>query len=293
VSLQIAQGIDLTCGRFEIENYLREPVEPHYFTDNGVLFGGDCLDYLPLMRDESIDTFFADPPFNLRKQYGTKANDHCTDAEYLQWCYQWIDHAIRIVKPGGAIFIYNLPRWNIMLGAYLTNAGMTFRHSIAIDMKNTLPIPGRLYPSHYSLLYYCKGKPKTYRKVRIPIELCRHCGGEVRDYGGHRDAMNPLGANLRDVWTDIPPVRHWKFKSKTRRCNALSTKVLDRVVEMTTYPGETVLDPFGGSGTTYVVCEKKGRHWIGVEIVFADEIKARLEDPGIIHHHENGDFVEG
>lgn len=269
-----------------------KPVEPYYTTDYGMLFDGDCLDYLPEIRDEVIDTFFADPPFNLQKKYGKKANDHRTDDEYLQWCYRWIDHAIRVVKPGGAIFIYNIPRWNIMLGAYLTNAGLTFRHSIAVDIKNTLPIPGRLYPSHYSLLYFTKGKPKTFRKVRTPIETCRHCGGEVRDYGGHRDAMNPLGANLRDVWTDIPPVRHWKFKSKTRRCNALSTKVLDRVVEVTTNPGEIVLDPFGGSGTTYVVCEKKARRWIGIEIDFADEIKARLEDPSI-HHHQNDDYIEG
>lgn len=50
--------------------------------------------------------------------------------------------------------------------------------------------------------------------------------------------MNPLGVNLKDVWTDIPPVRHWKFKSRNRRSNALSTKILDRVVEMTTEPGD-------------------------------------------------------
>ena len=294
MSLQIArqETLDLRRGRFESEKYAPGPVEPYYTTDYGMLFNGDCLEYLPWIRDEIVDTFFADPPFNLRKTYGKKAKDDRTDEEYLQWCYQWIDHAIRVVKPGGAIFIYNIPRWNIMLGAYLTNAGMTFRHSIAVDIKNTLPIPGRLYPSHYSLLYFTKGKPKTFRKIRIPIETCRHCGGEVRDYGGHRHAMNPLGANLRDVWTDIPPVRHWKFKSKARRCNALSTKLLDRVVEVTTSPGEIVLDPFGGSGTTYVVCEKKARRWIGIEIDFAEEIKARLEDP-TIRHHENDDFVEG
>ena len=61
--------------------------------------------------------------------------------------------------------------------------------------------------SHYSLLYFSKGKPKTFRKIRTPIEVCRHCGGEIKDYGGHRHSMNPLGVNLKDVWTDIPPVR--------------------------------------------------------------------------------------
>jgi site-specific DNA-methyltransferase (adenine-specific) len=56
--------------------------------------------------------------------------------------------------------------------------------------------------------------------------------------------MNPNGVTLKDVWMDIPPVRHWKFKSKNRRANALSTKILDRVVEMSTIPGELILYEF-------------------------------------------------
>ena len=103
--------------------------------------------------------------------------------------------------------------------------------------------------------------------------------------------MNPNGVTLKDVWTDIPPVRHWKFKSKTRQANALSTKLLDRVVEMSTDPGDLVVDPFGGSGTTYVVCESKQRRWIGSEIDYAEDIAMRLESDEI-RAHNNGDFVE-
>ena len=255
-----------------IKNNVDKAIQPYYVTDFGALFDGDCQDILPIIKDFSIDTVFADPPFNLNKKYGNKSKDNLAETEYLNWCYKWIDECIRILKPGGALFIYNLPKWNIMLGAYLINAGLTFRHDIAIDMNNGFPIPGRLYPSHYSLLYFTKGKPKTFRKIRTPIEKCRHCDGEIKDYGGHRKSMNPNGVNLKDIWIDIPPVRHKKFKSKSRKANALSTKLLDRVVELTTNPGDIVLDPFGGSGTTYDVCEKKNRHWIGIEIDFVDEI---------------------
>ncbi len=267
-------------------------VEPVYATENGLLFEGDCLDYLGRFRSDLADTIFADPPFNLGKTYGNRTNDSRTDQEYLNWCRSWLDECGRVLKPGGALFVYNLPRWSIPLGAYLMGLpGMQFRHSIAIEMKSCLPIPGRLYPAHYSLLYFTKGKPKTFRKIRTPIETCRHCGGEIRDYGGHRGAMNPLGVNLKDVWTDIPPVRHWKFKSRKRLSNALSTKILDRVVEMTTKPGELVLDPFGGSGTTCAVCERRGRRWIGVELDFCPEIVERLER-GAIDHHRNDDTID-
>jgi site-specific DNA-methyltransferase (adenine-specific) len=166
------------------------------------------------------------------------------------------------------------------------------RHWIAIEISACLPIPGRLHPSHYSLLYYSKGKPKTFRRIRTPIQTCRRCGGEVKDYGGHRDAMNPNGVTLKDVWTDIPPVRHWKFKDKNRTANALSTKLLSRVVEMSTLPNDLVLDPFGGSGTTFVVCEAKQRRWLGTEIDFFDVIVDRLENDDI-KFHPSGDFVEG
>jgi site-specific DNA-methyltransferase (adenine-specific) len=76
--------------------------------------------------------------------------------------------------------------------------------------------------------------------------------------------MNPKGVNLSDVWTDIPPVRHAKYKR--RDANALSLKLMDRVVSMATDPGSVVLDPFGGSGTTYIAAELTGRRWIGAEL---------------------------
>lgn len=114
-------------------------------------------------------------------------------------------------------FIYNIPKWNVILGNYLLEEGLDFRHWIAVNIKLSLPVPGRLYPSRYnSLLYYTKGKPKTYHKIRTPIERCRHCGGEIKDYCGHRKVMNLNGVNLTDVCDDIYPVRHKKISSCKR-----------------------------------------------------------------------------
>lgn len=284
---------NIICHSFDVQPYMTsgDPM-PVYQTDLGALFAGDCMKILPAIKSGVIDTVFADPPFNLGKEYGMNTNDSIPDQKYIEWCKAWIFECVRILKPGGSFFLYNIPKWNVLLGAYLVEIGMDFRHWIAIEISACLPIPGRLHPSHYSLLYYSKGKPKTFRKIRTPVMTCRHCGGEVKDYGGHREALNPKGLNLKDVWSDIPPVRHWKFKSKNRKANALSTKLLDRVIELSTVPGEMIFDPFGGSGTTYVVCEYKNRHWIGIEIDFAKEIIERFEEGGI-HPHQNNDFIEG
>ncbi len=287
----IATGSTGKLIEFDLNKFLNRSIEPFYKNNNGALFGTDCCEILPAIKNEVVDTVFADPPFNLNKKYGEKSKDNLPEAEYIKWCKAWIDECMRVIKPGGALFLYNLPKWNIIFGAYLMEKGMLFRHDITVAVSSTLPIARRLYPCHYSLLYFTKGKPKTFRKIRTPIEICRHCGKEVKDYGGHRKAMNPLGVNLKDVWTDIPPVRHWKYKSKNRQANALSTKLLDRVIEMSTVEGDLILDPFGGSGTTYAVCEKKNRYWLGTEIDFAAQIKERLtaED---IQHHQNTDVID-
>ncbi len=249
-------------------------LEPIYQTSLGKLYHADCLHLLPTIPEGSVDAIFADPPFNLGKQYGHWVNDNREEEEYLAWCYAWLEECIRVLAPGGSLFVYNLPKWNIPVGAFLHDR-LVFRHWITVDIKFGLPIPGRLYPSHYSLLYYTKGKPKTFARPRVPIPVCRHCGGEIKDYGGHRNKLNPAGLNLTDVWSDIPPVRH--RSTKNRVGNELSTKLLRRVLEISTQPGDMVLDPFGGGGSTYEASEEMHRHWIGCEIQDCQPIIDRLE----------------
>ena len=246
---------------------------PVFETERGKLHQCDCLDLLPTIPDNSVDCVFADPPFNLRKDYGVKVNDNLAEPQYLQWSYQWLQEVSRVLKPGGSLFVYNLPKWNIFYAEFLSRT-LTFRHWIAINIKTTLPIPGRLYPSHYSLLYFSKGKPKVFNRPRVPIPICRHCGGDIKDYGGHRKYLNPNGLNLTDVWDDIPPVRHQKYKN--RPANELSVKLLQRVLEIATEKDDLVLDPFGGGGTTYYVAEAMERKWIGCEIENCEPIIRRL-----------------
>jgi site-specific DNA-methyltransferase (adenine-specific) len=248
-------------------------------TNFGQLHQGDCLALMQHMQSDSIDMIFADPPFNLKKLYPSGVNDDLNKAQYLDWCETWTDECIRLLKPGGSLFLWNIPRWNTHISTYL-NARLTFRHWIAVDIKYSLPISGRLYPSHYSLLYYCKGeKPKCFHPDRLPMEICPVCKADLRDYGGYKDKMNPKGVNLTDVWMDIAPVRHSKYK-KRRGSNELSVKLMDRIIEMASDEDDVIFDPFGGSGTTYVVAEIKRRRWIGIELGPVDDIVNRFEEIG-------------
>lgn len=242
----------------------------------GKLFEGDCLDVMSRIKSDSVDLVFADPPFNLAKLYPSKMDDSIKAEKYLSWSEKWMSECIRILKPGGAFFTWNIPLWNSKLSGYL-HGRLNFRHWIATDIKYSLPIQGRLYPSHYSLLYFVKGeKPNTFKADRLAMDVCPKCFGDLKDYGGYKHKMNPKGISLTDVWLDIPPVRHAKYK-KREGSNELSIKLLDRIIEMVTVEGDLVFDPFGGAGTTYVVAEMKKRNWIGSELGPCDVIVDRFE----------------
>ena len=251
-------------------------LDPVFETKLGTLYNEDCRDILPELESESFDLIFADPPFNLDKDYGEKSDDDLAEDEYLRWCTEWIDQVIDLLKPGGAFFLYNLPKWNVHFAHYIARR-LTLRHWITVDIKFGLPIPNRLYPSHYSLLYFVKGSgPETFAPDRLPIDTCPHCGGEQNDYGGYKDKMNPEGVNLTDVWDDIPPVRHTKYLN--RDANQLSIKLLHRIIGMATERGDRVLDPFGGAGTTYAAAEIMDREWVGTELHDCSPIIERFEN---------------
>ncbi|MBR4608034.1 MAG: site-specific DNA-methyltransferase [Lachnospiraceae bacterium] len=273
-----------------IKNFSALSFKRFFRTNYGIMIEGDCLEIMKDITSNSVDTVFADPPFNLDKNYGIRSTDNKTEKEYVEWSRRWISESVRILKNGGSFFLFNIPKWNIINANILLSLKMDFRHWIAVSLKLNLPIPKRLYPCHYSLLYFSKGKPKRFNKIRTPFEICRHCGRELKDYGGHRNAMNPNGVNLTDIWTDIPPVRHKKYKLRARKENQLSTKLVERAIVMSTLPYDIVLDPFGGGGTTYAVCEKLQRKWIGIEIEDIGAIRERLHEN--LPMHKNNDIVE-
>ena len=249
---------------------------PIYNTKYGTLYNEDSLKLMTAFKSESFDLIFADPPFNLNKEYESEINDSIDKDKYLKWTYKWLEECIRLLKPGGSIFVWNLPKWNIYIANYLGKF-LNFRNWVAVDMKYGLPIKNRLYPAHYSLLYFVKGpSPNTFNNERIPLDVCNTCGHELKDYGGYKNKMNPKGVNLSDVWHDIYPVRHKKYKN--RKSNELPIKLLDRIISISTQEGDIIFDPFGGSGTTYVVAEILHRKWVGSEIGPVDQIIDRLSD---------------
>ena len=247
---------------------------PFYETPMGSLYRGDCIKIMQKIKSKSVHCIFADPPFNINKDYHTKFVDR--NENYIEWCGEWIREGSRLLKDGGSFFLYCMPSLAVQLVQQL-NESLDFRNWIAMTMKGSSFSSGnRLYPAHYALLYYTKGKPKTFNRLRTPIQTCRHCGGETKDYGGYRKKLNPRGLNLTDFWDDTSPNRHAKYKVRAG-VNELKIMIPQRAILISTKRNDVVLDPFGGGGSTYQICEENNRRWIGMEKFDCSIIRKRLK----------------
>ncbi len=229
----------------------------------GEIVCDDALGFLNSLKDGCADIVFLDPPFNLGKRYGSlsEADDKLKDDKYLKYMTAVLWRCSEVLKPGGALYLYHLPKWAVRFAPILER-DLRFRHWIAISMKNGFTRPKHLHPAHYALLYYTKGDPQIFSRPRIPLSQCRKCGENIKDYGGYKKFVTE-GVNLSDVWEDISPVRHRKFKH--RQGNELPTKIPARVVQISGITGGVLVDPFAGTGTSLVAAKENQMHFVACD----------------------------
>ncbi len=110
---------------------------------------------------------------------------------------------------------------------------------------------------------------------------------DVWENAAEADFTEVLWTLTEEMWTDIPPVRHRRHKKRVS--NELAPIMLERIIAMASNPGQIVVDPFGGSGTTFYAAQKLQRYWIGSEIGDTEPAIERLTDlaNGIIEQWES------
>lgn len=226
------------------------------------IYLGDCLELFKSVPDESIDVTFADPPFNLKKNYKSYT-DQLEFKEYLEWCEAWISEMVRVTKPTGSIFLHNIPKWLTYYASFL-NEKACFKHWISWDAP-TAPMGKSLQPAHYGILFYTKKeKGAKINELRYPHKRDRKQGYLLKDYGGKKKQLHPFGPLVSDVWADIHRIKHSK-KRDPHPCQ-LPIHLLERIVLLSTDEGDTILDPFSGTGTTAIAAKRLGRNYIGLEL---------------------------
>ncbi len=231
------------------------------FPGFNVILQGDALEILKKYPSESVDLVFADPPYNLDKSYHVY-DDELADQEYLNWCNEWLNEYVRILKPNGSLFILNLPRWSMYHADYL-NQRLYFQNWIVWD---ALSEPrGKLMPAHYSLLFYTKQKDGftfNYDKLRS-IDSRVYCLRSSCIRSRKMRGEN-IQENLTDLWWDIHRIKHRRYRDY-HPCQ-LPEALLERIILLTTNPNDVVLDALAGTGTTILTAAKLGRQFVGIDI---------------------------
>ena len=241
------------------------------------LLRAPCLDALKSIPSETVDLAFADPPFNLTKNYNGYG-DNRGEKDYIGWCKRWLLEYERVLKPGGAMFILNLPRWSAQIADFLSRTGRLYLRNWIV--WNSLPEPkGVIMPAHYSLLHFTKGE-RAGRFNYCPMEngwepfdeavfppdrpdVCqrRSCVRQRRASG------KTWRGELTDIWYDIHrerrPIKN-AIRKKAHPCET-PERLIDRILRLATNPGDVVLDAFAGTGTTAFVARRLDRRFIAIE----------------------------
>src|SRR6266487_5246279 len=228
------------------------------------LYEGDCLEIMQNLPSETVDMIFADPPFNVGKKYGGKPN---TDkrSDYYEWCALWIAEGFRLLKPTGTFYLMTIPRHVFRMGIEMEKHGVFINK---VEWRNVSAFHNKrgFWSSTQPIVVFGKTnefKFNTYAQRRKITEL---------RWGGY--SSKPQG-QLLDYWDDIAfvyagSVRHPEAilrpgTNQKVHPTQMPVNLAARCILFSTDKGDTVLDPFSGSGTTGVACIKLGRHFMGIE----------------------------
>ena len=234
------------------------------------IYLGDCLEHMAAIPTDSVQLIVTSPPYNIGKEY----EDVSPIDVYLSEQASVISECARILKPGGSIvwqvgnFIDKTTKEVVPLDALfwpiLKQAGLQSRNRIVWTFGHGLHASRRFSGRHETMLWFTKGSDYVFNldSVRVPQKY-----PQKKFYKGPKKGQlsgNPLGKNPGDVW-DITNVKH-NHPEKTAHPCSFPLELVDRFVLALSNAGDTVYDPFGGSGTTVVSAVRNGRVGLMSEI---------------------------
>jgi site-specific DNA-methyltransferase (adenine-specific) len=245
----------------------------HYEAERGRLYLGDAVSWLRSLESASVDLIFADPPYNIKK---ADWDDFGSMEAYVAWSREWIGEAARVLKPTGTLYVCGFSEIlaDVKVAVSPMFAGCRW---LVWHYKNKANLGRDWGRSHESVLHFRKSKVFTANidDVRIPygahtLKYPDHPQAESSHYGRGQVAKDrddwtphPGGAKPKDV-IEIPTTCNG-MGEKTPHPTQKPEELLRKLVLASSNPGDLVLDPFSGSGTTLVVAEQLGRRWLGCD----------------------------
>ena len=219
---------------------------------------GDCVKIMKTLPNKSVDLVFADPPFNIGLKYDVY-NDNLSYEKYYNWSEEWVKEACRLLKNSGAIYVAIGDEFAAELNIILKRRGFYFRNWIVWHYTFGQNQRKKFTRAHTHILYFTKDKERfTFNDKHIRVPSARQLV-----YKDKR--ANPLGKIPDDVWQFSRICGTFKERLGRHPCQ-MPESLLERIISVSSNEGDTVLDPFGGTGTTAAVAKKLKRHFVTMEI---------------------------
>lgn len=235
---------------------------------NASILHGDSLELLKQIASSSVQLIITSPPYNIGKEYEVKQEY----SDYLNDIKPIISELVRILRPGGSIC------WQVGNGVrrgevipldalyypIFKSEGLSLRNRIIWCFGHGLHAQRRFSGRHETILWFTKGDEYVFNldSVRVPAKYPKK-----KYYKGPNKGQlsgNPLGKNPGDVW-EITNIKALHPEKTDHPCQ-FPVGLVDRLVRSLSNPGDIVVDPFLGSGTTIIAAAINGRKSLGIEI---------------------------
>lgn len=241
---------------------------------------GETVQTLNSLPAEWADLVFADPPYNIGYKYD-KYHDNREDDDYVSFTHQWVDACIRATKKTGSLYLMigdeYAAEMRMHLKSHEKQGNIYFRNWIIWHYTFGQNCKMKFNRSHVSIFYVTRSeKDFTFNDMTVRVPSARQT-----TYADARS--NPIGKLPDDTWVLRPQEEEAAFKAETdtwyisrlcgtfkERCDwhpcQIPQKLLERIIRVSSNPGDVVLDPFSGGATTAVAAKRLGRQFVAVEL---------------------------
>ena len=246
----------------DLKDCFRGKLQFFYHEENTRLILGDSFKMLSKIKPETVDCIFADPPYFLSndgisvsggKQVSVNKADWdkgMTLNEKHKFNRKWIRMCKRVLKENGTIWISGTMHNIYSVGMALEQEGFKIINNITWEKRNPPPnLACRCFTHSTETIIWAKKDSKKAKHI-FNYELMKEING---------------GKQMKDVWQGS--LTSQKEKAEGKHPTQKPEYLLERIIEASTLPGDIVLDPFNGSGTTGVAAKRLGRKYIGIDNV--------------------------
>jgi len=259
---------------------------------------GDAFDSLDRLPRDRFDLIFADPPYNLSKNFGAKSFRRKSLEEYEDWLDLWLKETTRILKPTASIYICG--DWRS--ASAIQRIGTKYfklRNRISWEREKGRGAKKNWKNASEDIWFFTVTDDYVFNIDAVKIK--RRVIAPYKENGKPKDWEEEKDGNFRvtspsNFWTDLT-VPFWSMPENTDHPTQKPEKLLAKIILASTNKDALILDPFLGSGTTAVVAKKLGRRFIGIETdenycLIAEKRLALAENDKTIQGFSDGVFWE-